>query len=211
MLLSTVCLSYFLSLTKRLIANTRIARTHPWVSIVLDSAFFGTLLLHFKRVPLLKLLAPFILPKNLKANYTDHWKRSKDLAIRRMKKPNDRNDFFSHLLNDKAYDVTVPHLVGEANDLILAGSETSGTFLAAVTYYLLKNPQALQRLKDEVRNEFNDVAEINSDSTQKLQYLFAVIEEGLRICPPASFGLPRFSPGAEVDRYFVPEGVSLPR
>jgi len=183
------------------------AKTHPWVGIILDGAFFASVLVQFKRVPLLKLFAPFILPKDLKANFAEHWKRSQELAIRRMAKPNDRYDFFSHLLSDKAFDITVPHLVGEANDLVLAGSETTASFLAATTYYLLHNSQALQRLKDEVRKEFKNVNEITGDSTQRLQYLLAVTEEGLRIFPPAAFNLPRYSQGTEIDGYFIPEGA----
>jgi cytochrome P450 len=50
---------------------------------------------------------------------------------------------------------------------------------------------------------------INSDSTQNLPYLFAVIEEGLRLFPPVPIGLQRLSPGAEVDGYYVPKGTTV--
>lgn len=165
--------------------------------------------MHFKRLPILKLFAPFILPKDLKANAAKQWKYSKEMALRRLENSNDRHDFFSHLLDDKSHDVSLSHLVGEANDFVLAGSETTATFLAATTYYLLKNPQALQRLKDEVRSNFKSADEIKADSTQHLRYLFAVIEEGLRIFSPAPGGFPRVNPGAEVDGHFVAEGVRI--
>ena len=53
----------------------------------------------------------------------------------------------------------------------------------------------------------SDPASINGDTTQNLHYLFAVIEEGLRIYPPVPAGLQRVSPGAEVDGYYVPAGA----
>jgi cytochrome P450 len=50
---------------------------------------------------------------------------------------------------------------------------------------------------------------INGDTTQNLPYLFAVIEEGLRLFPPVPVGLQRESPGAEVDGYCVPKGTTV--
>lgn len=76
-----------------------------------------------------------------------------------------------------------------------------------MTYYLLNHPQALRHLQDEVRDAFSDSKSITSDSTASLQYLFAVIEEGLRLYPPVAAGLPRDSPGAMVDGNYVPKGM----
>jgi cytochrome P450 len=50
---------------------------------------------------------------------------------------------------------------------------------------------------------------ITGDSTENLPYLFAVIEEGLRIFPPVPAGLQRVSPGAFVDGHYVPTGTSV--
>ncbi len=90
----------------------------------------------------------------------------------------------------------------------MAGSETSTTLLSGLTYYLLKNPDTLRYLQSEVRGAFKDASEIDSNSASKLPYLFAAIEEGLRIFPPVAFGLPRVSPGATVDGHYIPAGVS---
>jgi cytochrome P450 len=88
----------------------------------------------------------------------------------------------------------------------IAASETTATFLSGVTYYLLKNQTAMQKLKAEIRNGFSS-SEINAETTARLYYLHAVIEEGLRIFPPVSFGPPRISPGAEVNGVYVPPGT----
>ncbi|OBS16867.1 hypothetical protein FPOA_12555 [Fusarium poae] len=49
--------------------------------------------------------------------------------------------------------------------------------------------------------------EITGDSTSGLTYLNAVIEEGLRLFPPAPFGLPRVCPGATINGLFIPKGT----
>lgn len=65
----------------------------------------------------------------------------------------------------------------------------------------------MQRLKQEIRDAFQSTEAITTDSTASLQYLVAVIEEGLRIFGPAPFGLPRVCPGAEIDGEFIPPGT----
>lgn len=82
------------------------------------------------------------------------------------------------------------------------------TFLAGVTYFLLKNPSAYRKLKEEIRARFQSLQEITATTAQQLPYLQAVISEGLRSYPPGSQGFPRVCPGAMVDGVWVPKGVS---
>jgi cytochrome P450 len=83
------------------------------------------------------------------------------------------------------------------------------TFLAATTFYLLKEDSILvyEKLCKEIRERYEFYDEIDATSTQQLPYLQAVINEGLRIYPPGSQGFPRLSPGKTVDGYWVPKGV----
>ena len=94
--------------------------------------------------------------------------------------------------------------------LSIAGGETVATFLAAVTFYLCKDPRVLKNLQVEIRNAYESVQSIDATSAQKLPYLQAIIKEALRIYPPGSQGFPRTSPGAFVDDYWIPRGVSNP-
>lgn len=93
----------------------------------------------------------------------------------------------------------------------MGGSETSATLLSGLTYYLCKTPVVLQKLVFEIRNTFTTDIDINLTATNKMQYLNAVIEEGLRIYPPVASGLYRVPPqgGGTIDGYFVPTDVSL--
>lgn len=100
-------------------------------------------------------------------------------------------------------------MTAHASTLVIAGGETTSTFLAAVTYYLLTTPRTYHRLQQEIREAFSSYEEINSSAAQKLPYLQAVISEGLRIYAPGSQGFPRVSSGVEIDGYWVPPGVSI--
>lgn len=92
----------------------------------------------------------------------------------------------------------------------IAGGETVATFLAAATFYLLRDPVSYEKLKDEIRRKFKTYKEIDHVSAQALPYLQAVISEGLRIYPPGSQGFPRVSPGVSIDGVWVPAGVCNP-
>lgn len=143
-------------------------------------------------------------PKSTTDAYYKHRALVADKAKRRIALGDmGRGDFFSHLL--KGGKMTEGTLVGNADTLLLAGSETTATSLSGLTYYLLKNPECLSKLNEEVRGTFKSFDDITGDATAKLPYLQGCIEEGLRLFPPAPFTLPRDCPGAVIDGHYVPE------
>jgi cytochrome P450 len=94
-------------------------------------------------------------------------------------------------------------------DHSIAGGETTATTLAAVMFYLLKSPKAMDKLKAEIRSRFTTYDEIDSTSALQLPYLQATINEALRIHPSGAHGHPRISPGTQIDGHWIPKGVSL--
>ena len=102
---------------------------------------------------------------------------------------------------------SLQELTAQAGMLVRAGSETTATTLSAITYYLGRNPRVYDKLAREIRERFNDSDQISGQSTDSLEYLKAVIEEGLRLHPPFAIGLPRVSPGETIDGHFVPKGA----
>lgn len=94
-----------------------------------------------------------------------------------------------------------------ADNSSIAGGETVSTFLAGATYFLLQHPQKLKTLVTEIREAFKSYADINAKDAQQLTYLQAVINEGLRLFPPASQGSPRISSGFELHGRYIPQGV----
>ncbi|KAJ6171580.1 hypothetical protein N7470_000647 [Penicillium chermesinum] len=90
--------------------------------------------------------------------------------------------------------LTIENLQSNSNILIMAGSETTATLLAGVTYLLLSNPAALKRLTGEVRSTFDNESDITMTSVNQLTYMLACLNEALRVYPPVPTGLPRVVP-----------------
>lgn len=126
----------------------------------------------------------------------------------------DRRDFFYHLLKardpETGQGFTTPELWGESNLLIIAGSDTTSTALAATLFYLTRNPTALRKLQDEVRARFGDVEEIRQGpALNSCAYLRACVDEAMRMSPSVGGLLPReiLAGGMTIDGVFVPAGT----
>ena len=102
--------------------------------------------------------------------------------------------------------------ITDTASIFIVGSETTATLLNGATYYLLKTHRVLKKLQKEIRETFSRDEEINLVSTQKLKYLHAVVEEALRVFPPASSIFPRRTGDIpeEIDGHIVPPNVSCP-
>lgn len=126
----------------------------------------------------------------------------------------DRRDFFYHLLKardpETGQGFSTPELWGESNLLIIAGSDTTSTAMAATMFYLSRNPEALKKATDEIRSKFTDVEEIRQGPIlNSCTYLRACIDEAMRLSPSVGGIVPRevCAGGATIDGVFVPEGV----
>ena len=102
------------------------------------------------------------------------------------------------------------HLQANSSSVLIAGSETTSSMLSGVTYLLLSNPKALEKVVEEVRTSFKSEDDITLTSVSCLTYMLACLNEALRSYPPVPFGMPRFVPkgGAKISGEFVPEDVS---
>lgn len=125
-----------------------------------------------------------------------------------------KKDFFYYLLNAKdpetGQGLTMQELWGEANVLMIAGSDTTSTSLAATLFYLVRHPRAMEKLKNEVRTRFNNVEEIVSGpQLNELPYLKACIDEAMRLAPAVPAAIPReaMAGGAYVDGVYLPAGT----
>jgi cytochrome P450 len=124
-----------------------------------------------------------------------------------------KKDFFYYLLNAKDPETgkrfSTKELWGEANVLMIAGSDTTATALSSTLYYLSRNPSALAKLRHEIRSTFNSPDEIVTGKVlADCHYLKACVDEGMRMAPPVSGLLPREALASfEVDGHVVPEGT----
>ncbi|KAI1763248.1 cytochrome P450 [Hypoxylon sp. FL1150] len=126
----------------------------------------------------------------------------------------DRRDFFYHLLKAKDPETgmgfATPELWGESNLLIIAGSDTTSTAMAATLFYLVRNQAALHTASKEVRMKFSNVEEICQGQTlNSCAYLRACIDEAMRMSPSVGGILPRevLNGGITIDGKFIPAGT----
>jgi cytochrome P450 len=128
----------------------------------------------------------------------------------------DRKDFFFYLLNAKDPETgagfSMDELWGESNLLIVAGSDTTSTALAATFFYLAHSTAAMQKVCKEIRETFSDVEEIvTGPKLSGCAFLRASIDESMRMTPPVAGALPRqvLPGGMDIDGRHIPAGVDV--
>lgn len=131
----------------------------------------------------------------------------------------DKRDFFHYLLD--AADASKPsdgekdvfskvELWGEANLLMIAGSDTTATALTATLYFLSHYPEVQKQLRAELRSLYSSAKEITGHNNLGAAiFLRACIEEAMRITPSVPGLLPRecVSPDAVIDGQSIPIGT----
>ncbi|CAF9926361.1 hypothetical protein IMSHALPRED_006941 [Imshaugia aleurites] len=187
---------------------------HGWVSILFTQFKAAALFVSLRFFGLDKPLR-MVLPKSLLKKRAEHAKYSTDRIHHRLNQGKEgadaqRNDFMTYVLryNDEK-GMTVPEIEQTFRVLVVAGAETSGTALSGILGNLLQSPDAMENIVKEVRQSFRNASEICANRVSNLPYLNAVIEEGLRLCPPVALGMPRVVPagGAEVSGQWLPGGT----
>ena len=90
-----------------------------------------------------------------------------------------------------------------------AGSDTTAISLSAVFHFIYSNPEALQKLREELEAAgLGDIPRVSD--TQRLPYFQAVVKESLRLHPGTGFPMFREVPegGAVISGQFFPPKVS---
>ncbi|KAI1137896.1 cytochrome P450 [Hypoxylon sp. FL0543] len=96
----------------------------------------------------------------------------------------ERQTIFGELLNSDLpqQEKSVARLTREATSVLGGGTETLSWTLSVLTYFLLTQPRILSKLNDELRMAVSDPQNLPPFSVlEKLPYLGAVIQEGLRL------------------------------
>jgi len=125
--------------------------------------------------------------------------------------------FHQLLENDlPASEKSASRLVQEGQIVVSAGTETTAWCLSVITLHLLSNPRILKTLREELETAIPDpYGQAPIESLERLPYLTACIQEGLRLSYGVSTRLPRISPekvmiynDGEKD-WHIPPGVSI--
>jgi cytochrome P450 len=126
-----------------------------------------------------------------------------------------KNDLLQKYIavSDKYPDTIKPAMVANlVNSTISAGGDTTAGMMATMIYFLLKNPFAYRKLREELEGAMRDgVLSLEPKYTElnTLPYLDAVMKETLRLNPPLAAPLERVVPkgGAVLSGVPVPEGT----
>ncbi|KAJ4251357.1 hypothetical protein NW762_011338 [Fusarium torreyae] len=188
---------------------------HPWVKILFTSIKTLPFTNIFARLGLQKYYPWFIPAKYNKATRT-HYQFTEHTALARVEAIDTKSqDFMSYILrhnDDKG--LSKAEIIENASTLIVAGSETTATLLSGTTYYLLRNPDKMMKLVNEIRSAFSCEEEITLAAVDNLNYLLACFSEGFRMYPPVPGSLGRLVPGKGefIEGYWMPENtvVSVP-
>lgn len=191
---------------------------HPWVLGVFEGirgmALNRALLQYPLLAPVLRTLGS---SAKLIAKEDENRRLASEKAMLRKSQgetPGGRRDFMTYMLKknrDGEHGFSDMDILMNSPTLVTAGSETTATALSSLFFHLglAKNQAVYEVLTKEIRGAFNNEDEIDMKTTARLPYLHAVIEEILRIYPPAAETPPRVSPGADLNGQFIPKGVSL--
>lgn len=96
-------------------------------------------------------------------------------------------------------------IAAECLDHMAAGIDTTGDALCFLMWEL-SQPRSL-KFQEKLREELHGTAGTAGEGWDKLPYLDAVVNEGLRCFPAIPMSLPRYVPrgGRTIDGYFIPE------
>lgn len=141
--------------------------------------------------------------------------RRANLRLQRYQAGEKLDDFFQTLMQDRN---GTPHglewgeVVAEINIMMNAGSVTTAIALANVLYQLLRNPNILQKLRNELDTVLDpDEVVAPYEKVKHLPYLRACLDESLRLFPPTPQGLTRATPpeGLTIMGQYVPGNTTV--
>jgi cytochrome P450 len=127
-------------------------------------------------------------------------------------KENGRDDIGRRNLLTKLLtaDLPDPEIEVEIFGMTFAAVDTTSTIMTYIMYELSCHPEWQDKLRSALlAAKLDDKGYIISE-LYKLPILSAVIDETMRLHPPAAAGIPRITPpeGATIDGLFVPGNVS---
>jgi cytochrome P450 len=170
------------------------SKYHPWIDFAFESLVMATLMRAMDYYPLFKRFAMMMVSQAALDGARAHVEFIKKKAMAAKDSGISREEF-----------------IGSSDTVLLGGSETSGTLLSGLTYFLLKNPCVLQKLVHEIRSKFQREEDINFIGVNSLDYMLACIDEAFRLYPPVPAALLRKTrEGDEICGQYVPPNVSLP-
>ncbi|EMD34573.1 hypothetical protein CERSUDRAFT_158100 [Gelatoporia subvermispora B] len=128
--------------------------------------------------------------------------------------PVDKNDLLNLMLNgvDKETGKKLPEQTIKHNlvTFFVAGHETTSGMLTFAMYHLIKNPETIRKLREEIDEMIGDRV-VSIKDVNKLPYLLAVMRETLRLTPsiPQRGTSPIEDTTLADGKYAIPKGMNI--
>ncbi|KAM0541843.1 hypothetical protein ACHAO7_010255 [Fusarium culmorum] len=189
-------------------------KLHPWITLMFSGIKELAFTTSMARTPWLNNLWKLVTPKQSMNQWATHMETAREKVRKRLASEKKRPDFIDAMLERTGAagnEMTFEELASNAQILILAGSETTATVLTATTYFLASNPEILKKVVNEVRSGFDSENEIDMHSVNKLTYMLACLNEGMRMFPPVINGtLRQIRPeGDDIIGHYIPGGATV--
>lgn len=191
------------------------ARYHDWVAQIFQGIKvypWMQAIVYYNLLP----MAEFLVPKKQQNAKIAADARAYAKLDRRIARKDEvrRKDFMSYILQENeatSVGMTTAEIQETAVILVIAGSETTATFMSAMCYFILRHQRVYRRMVEEVRSTFTSYEDINMVTTNGLKYVPAVVEETFRIYPPSPNAFPRIVPGKgeAIEGHWVPGGTTV--
>lgn len=149
-------------------------RYSDWVRHVFDAVKVIPIVQLLQYYPLLNFLFRHLEPKVVTDMKYNHFKHSADRVDLRLKNGSEKPDIWNLVLSAQEEErLTIEEMYVNSEVFMLSGSETTGTAMSGLMYHLMRNPEKLHLLVDEIRGRFSNSDDITFESTAPLKYLNA--------------------------------------
>jgi cytochrome P450 len=185
------------------------------LDVLIGFNMFVTVIQVFKRFPLLSPFQLLFVPLAKLKSFTAVEERTRIGVKERIDKrgKTEHLDFVEFVL---PADSPLPtnrreftHLGAVAVQFMFANFGPTSDWFYSTIYYLLEEHEFYKLLVEEIRNAFERYEDMTPEALISLPYLYACLEESLRLFNSNSTGLPRICPGAMIDGQYIPKGVKL--
>ncbi|XVF49782.1 hypothetical protein PTKIN_Ptkin04bG0042700 [Pterospermum kingtungense] len=185
------------------------------VMILLDSFCVGDM---FPFLRWLDVLTGFI--PSLRATFAESDKFFDQIieehrALKSLDHDIDKKDFVSIFLQLQKdgvleMDLTQDSIKAILLDMFIGGTDTTTTTVEWMMAELLKHPNVMKKVQQEVRNVVGKKSKVNVDDINKMEYLICVLKETLRLHPGASLLVPRkTSANVKLGGYDIPSNITV--
>ncbi|KAL9641722.1 hypothetical protein ABK040_007399 [Willaertia magna] len=123
----------------------------------------------------------------------------------------ERNDLLSLLVkanNEEQHILTSDELKSNALIFSLAGHETTSTLLQWIIYELAKNKEIQDKAREEIRTVLGN-RNPTFDDYDSLNYINAIIYEGLRFHPPVAVVVKEAKKDVQIGKFHIPKSTII--